>query len=43
LMAVEPRAQYKIRFVTTPALRWQERSFEVLTKVAPLLVSISPD
>jgi hypothetical protein len=43
LMAVEARAQYKIRFVTTPALRWQERSFEVLTKVAPLLVSISPD
>jgi hypothetical protein len=43
LMAVETRLQYKIRLVTTPALRWQERSFEVLTKIAPLLVSISPD
>jgi hypothetical protein len=43
LMAVETRLQYKIRLVTTPALRWQERSFEVLTRIAPLLVSISPD
>jgi hypothetical protein len=43
LMAVDARLQYKIRLITTPALRWQERSFEVLTKIAPLLVSISPD
>ena len=43
LMAVEARHQYKIRLVTTPALRWQERSFEVLTRIAPLLVSVSPD
>jgi len=43
LMAVDARFQYKIRFITTPALRWQERSFEVLTKIAPMLVSISPD
>jgi anti-anti-sigma regulatory factor len=43
LMAEEARLQYKIRLVTTPALRWQERSFEVLTKIAPLLVSVSPD
>jgi hypothetical protein len=43
LMAMDARLQYKIRFITTPALRWQERSFEVLTKIAPLLVSISPD
>jgi hypothetical protein len=43
LMAVEARLQYKIRLVTTPSLRWQERSFEVLTRIAPLLVSTSPD
>jgi hypothetical protein len=43
LMAVDARSQYQIRFVTTSALRWQERSFEVLTKLAPLLVKISPE
>ena len=43
LVAEDARSQYHIRFVTTPTLRWQERSFEVLCQLAPLLVSTSPD
>lgn len=42
-MALEARLQYRIRLVTTPKLRWQERSFEVLCQLAPLLVTIAPD
>jgi hypothetical protein len=42
-MAMDARAQYRIRLATTPALRWQERSFEVLCQLAPMLVTISPD
>lgn len=43
LSAMDARAQYKIRLLTTPALRWQERSFEVLCQLAPMLVTITRD
>jgi anti-anti-sigma factor len=43
VMAMDARAQYKIRLLTTPTLRWQERSFEVLCQIAPLLVTMTPD
>jgi hypothetical protein len=39
VMVLDPRNQYKIRLLTTPALRWQERSFEVLCQMAPVLVT----
>jgi len=42
-LALEARAQYRIRLVTTPTLRWQERSFEVLSQLAPVVVTISSD
>jgi hypothetical protein len=43
VMTMEARTQYKIRLLTTPALRWQERSFEVLCQMAPMLVTRSDD
>jgi hypothetical protein len=43
LSTLDARSQYKLRLVTTPALRWQERSFEVLCQMAPLLVRIDRD
>jgi hypothetical protein len=43
LAALDAQSQYKLRLVTTPALRWQERSFEVLCQVAPMLVRIERD
>jgi hypothetical protein len=43
LVALDARSQYKIELLTTPKLRWQERSFEVLCQLAPLLVRISRD
>lgn len=42
LSGMDARLQYKINLVTTPALRWQERSFEVLCQLAPLLVRMRP-
>jgi hypothetical protein len=43
VMTLDARAQYKIQLHTSPALRWQERSFEVLCQLAPILVSMTRD
>ena len=43
VVAMDSRFQYKVRLLTTPALRWQERSFEVLYQMAPTLVTRSTD
>jgi hypothetical protein len=42
-MATEPASQYRIRLLTTPALRWQEKSFDVLCQLAPLLVTAATE
>jgi hypothetical protein len=42
LAAMDARSQYKINLMTTPALRWQERSFEVLCQLAPVVVRMRP-
>lgn len=39
---LEPPAQYKINLATQPSRRWQERSFDVLRKLAPHLVRVTP-
>ena len=41
LMAMEPREQYKLSFLMAPNLRWQERSFDVLCQMSPLLVRMT--
>jgi hypothetical protein len=43
LMRLDPRQQYRMRLVTSRSLRWQERSFEVLCQIAPMLVSMETD
>jgi hypothetical protein len=43
LMRVDPRQQYRMRLLTSRALRWQERSFEVLCQIAPMLVSMETE
>lgn len=41
LMAMEARDQYKLSFLVAPNLRWQERSFDVLCQMCPLLVRMT--
>jgi hypothetical protein len=36
--AMDAPSQYRINLLTSPNLRWQERSFNVLCQLAPLLV-----
>lgn len=40
LVETDAATQYRLRLVTAPSLRWQERTFEVLRQVAPELVHI---
>jgi hypothetical protein len=35
--AMDAPSRYSIELLTTPSLRWQERSFEVLCKISPLV------
>ena len=43
LAALDARSQYKINLIRAPALRWQERSFEVLCRLAPVVVRMRSD
>jgi hypothetical protein len=41
LMALEAGNQYRLTFLMTENLRWQERSFDVLCRMCPTLVRMT--